>query len=53
MKRELSRDSGRDDADGSAMSPDLDEDFWEDLLTLIDEGKVTSVVLRNPVCVRN
>jgi len=26
------------------MTPNLDEDFWEDLLTLIDEGKVIPVI---------
>ena len=26
------------------MTPHLDEDFWEDLLTLIDEGKVIPVI---------
>jgi TIR domain/SIR2-like domain len=26
------------------MLPDLEEDFWEDLLTLIDEGKVIPVI---------
>ena len=26
------------------MTPELDEDFWEDLLTLIDEGKVIPVI---------
>jgi hypothetical protein len=26
------------------MAPNLDEDFWEDLLTLIDEGKVIPVI---------
>ena len=28
----------------TAMTPDLDEDFWEDLLTLIEEGKVIPVL---------
>jgi hypothetical protein len=27
-----------------AMTPNLDEDFWEDLLTLIEEGKVIPVI---------
>jgi hypothetical protein len=26
------------------MTPDLDEDFWDDLLTLIDDGKVIPVI---------
>jgi hypothetical protein len=26
------------------MTPNLDEDFWEDLLTLIEEGKVIPVI---------
>src|SRR6516165_9997156 len=26
------------------MPPDLDEDFWEDLLTLIDDGNVIPVI---------
>lgn len=26
------------------MNPNLDEDFWEDLLTLVDEGKVIPVI---------
>jgi hypothetical protein len=34
----------RDDAPGTAMPPDLDEDFWEDLLFLIEERKVIPVI---------
>ena len=39
--------SGKPDcgvARGTTMTPNLDEDFWEDLLTLIDEGKVIPVI---------
>lgn len=26
------------------MNPELDDDFWEDLLILLDEGKVIPVI---------
>src|SRR4051794_9067919 len=31
-------------APGTGMTPNLDEDFWEDLLTLVEEGKVIPVI---------
>ena len=37
-------DQIRGNAPGTTMTPNLDEDFWEDLLTLIEEGKVIPVI---------